>query len=227
MPPRASRRGSGQVPGRRERRRHRGERRSQARRRAHPARLPRRRLPLQRAARGLGRRARGALREMGIRGRRQAPRLNPKRRRLERQGRDAMHRARARAPRRTRRIAGPSPVPRADATRADASGKRQEGWPSVLQLRVHQPRHAAHATRAQRRALAVQRVRALVRAPRDHASRRGWTRPPIRRDRHDHRPDDCRGPNRRPRRRRGRRRGCRRRRRRQLRRTPAPRAAHR
>ena len=55
MPPRASRRGHGQVPGRVQGGRHRRERRSKARRRPRPARLPRRGPPLQRAARGLDR----------------------------------------------------------------------------------------------------------------------------------------------------------------------------
>ena len=179
MPPRASRRGHGQVPGRVQGGRHRRERRSKARRRPRPARLPRRGPPLQRAARGLGRPSRSAFPPVGSRGRRPAPSRHVTRRRRERAGRGAMHRARARATRRPRRRPGP-PAPPAAGCAVRAADvleglQLQEGRSRVFQLRVHQPRHAAHATRAQRRPLAVQRVRALVRAQRHDEARRGRT----------------------------------------------------
>ena len=51
--------------------------------------------------------------------------------------------------------------------------RRTTKRPRVLQLRMHVARHAAHATRTERRSLTVQRVRSVVRAKRHHATRGG------------------------------------------------------
>ena len=85
---------------------------------------------------GLGRPSRRAFRPVGSRGRRPAPSRHVTRRRRERAGRGAMHRARARATRRPRRRPGP-PAPPAAGCADGARRRRGAGAPT--------PRRAAAA----------------------------------------------------------------------------------
>ena len=73
------------------------------------------------------------------------------------------------------------PPPRPSPRRAtEAGGGGEENGPRVQQLRMHVARDAAHAPRAQRRAIAVQRVRPMVRAAGHHAAGGGWSGEPRR-----------------------------------------------
>mmetsp|Transcript_8689 Transcript_8689/g.36402 ORF Transcript_8689/g.36402 Transcript_8689/m.36402 type:complete len:319 (+) Transcript_8689:374-1330(+) len=137
---------------------------------------------VQRAARGLGVRGRDASRALG-RARRRPPACGVSRGgRGDHEGRRRVHRRGARAPRRTGRAARAPPPASARAQVREERQERRGGWEEngtrVQQLRMHFARDAAHAPRAERRALAVQRVRPVVRAARDHAAGGGWAGEP-------------------------------------------------
>lgn len=123
---------------------------------------------VQRAARGVGVRGWDASRALGRAWRRPPPGGVARGGRGDHEGRRRVHRRGARAPRRAGRAArapaAASPRAQVREGRQERRGGGKENGPRVQQLRMHVACDAAHAPRAQRRAIAVQRVRPMVRA---------------------------------------------------------------